>query len=155
MKPFPGPGAIVDAADLIPGRPKARTDEDRFLLPIESFAGRGYFLRLLLERWKHRHEEPFDTRGAIEHLEIMLSTNLPQWNVVTSDEKYLRDMQRDIEELLTGLRKEKSFEAQAGSHRNRDQNHRPVRHESNMTSILEHLLWLWRNLSQRGSSTVN
>ena len=140
MKPFPRLDAAVP--DLRFSLHERRASYYAgYSIPITSGIGRLYFLELLRDRWVHRREEPFDYRGAIEHLEN-LSDELPRhrqalWRIT---ERIYRDMQRDIEELLRGLRKE---HAHAESHRGRDRNSRPVRHEADMTTIMELLREQW------------
>jgi hypothetical protein len=107
-----------------------------------SFNGRGVFLVLLLERWQHRHEEPFDFDGAIVHLNHLLSA-VAGWQEWGLDEKGMGEYQRDIEEVLKGLRKEQTWEVRTRGGRERDRK-RPVRHEANMTIIIEDLLKRWK-----------
>jgi hypothetical protein len=140
MKPFPRLDAT--APDLrYRLRERREIEYVGYSIPITSGIGRLYFLELLRDRGAHRREEPFDYRGAIEHLEN-LSDELPRHRRTLSRlaERVYRDIQRDIEELLKGLRKE---QAHAENHRNRDRNSRPVRHKADMTTIIELIREQW------------
>ena len=144
MKPFPSLNTMVRDLRYRALHERRVEEEGGMLVPIRSYSGRIYFFELLRDRWIHRHEEPFDYRGAIEHLKTF-SDDLPFFREHSQGvtEKPCRDVQRDIEELLKGLSKE---QAHAERNRDRDRNSRPVRHEANMTTIMELLLEQWRGL---------
>ena len=139
MEPFPSLDASIPNHKFTPLLSKQFPST---YTHMSSFNGRGIFLVLLLERWRHRHEEPFDFHGAIVHLKHLLGA-VTDWTVLDLDEKEVGDYQRDIEEVLRGMRKEQSWEVRTRGGRERD-HERPVRHEANMTTIIEDLLKLWK-----------